>query len=418
MKKVVWSVVFTLWCGMAWGQLTIDDCWRKARENYPLIKQYALIEKSGRYDLANAARGYLPQLTVSGKASYQSDVTKIPVSLPGIEIEGLTRDQYQTMVDLYQTLWDGGVIRSQKAVTRAAHSVEKEKLDVDMYALNERVNNLFFGILLLEEQLKQNELLDKELQLNYDKISSYIANGIANQADLDAVKVNQLNSSQRRVELAATSDAYRRMLSALIGMPVRSNAELVKPSCEKVSAGQDILRPELSLFEAQKNQLEQQKKMLLSKNLPKFGLFFQGGYSKPGLNMLKNDFSPYYVAGVKMSWSLSGFYTQKNDRRLIDLDQQNIVVQKETFLFNTGLQATQQQTEIDKLKELMRNDDEIVRLRTNIKNSAGAKVANGTLSVTELLREIHEEDLARQNMALHEIQLLMAIYNLKYTTNN
>ncbi|WP_368350203.1 TolC family protein, partial [Phocaeicola dorei] len=388
------------------------------------IKRYGLIEKTKEYNISNADKGYLPQVSLSAKASYQSDVTEIPVDLPGIDIRGMRKDQYQAMLQLDQVVWDGGNIRARKEVTRATSEVDKQKLEVDMYAINERVNQLFFGILLLKEQLKQNQLMQEELQRNYDNVTAYVKNGIANQADLDAVKVEQLNNIQQRHTLEATYRAYSEMLKIMINHPTPLTGNtLKKPDVNallykgEAYSAEFIRRPELNLFAAQNQQLEAQRKQLTAKNLPRLGIFVQGAYGNPGLNMLKNEFSAYYVAGVRLSWNFSNLYTRKNESRQLILNQQDVNVQKETFLFNTHLEITQNNSEIKKLTELMKNDEEIITLRNNIKKSAQAKVANGTLTVTEMLREVTAENIARQDKILHEIQLLSAIYELKYTTN-
>nr|WP_320039085.1 TolC family protein [uncultured Bacteroides sp.] len=421
MKKVAFIITLAFICLHApiYGQLSIDDCYKKAQANYPQVKQYGLIEQSKEFNLSNANKGYLPQVSFSAKATYQSAVTKLPITLPNVTIEGLNKDQYQSVVEVNQSVWDGGVIRNQKKITEASSAVDKQKLDVDMYAINDRVNQLFFGILLLDEQIKQNLLLQDELKRNYNQISAYITNGIANQADLDAVKVNQLSTAQRKVELDATRKAYREMLSALIGEEIKEGTSLVKPSfAEEASLSSTVNRPELKLYEAQSNLFETQKSMVDAKNLPKLGVFVQGGYGNPGLNMLKNEFSPYYVAGARLTWNFGSLYTKKNDKKLLDNSLQNVTVQKETFLFNTNLKMTQQSNEIDKIKQLMRDDDEIIRLRTNIKKASEVKVEHGTLSVTDLLRDINSEDQAKQSKVLHEIQLLISIYNYKNSTNN
>lgn len=421
MKKVAFIITLAFICLHApiYGQLSIDDCYKKAQANYPQVKQYGLIEQSKEFNLSNANKGYLPQVSFSAKATYQSAVTKLPITLPNVTIEGLNKDQYQSVVEVNQSVWDGGVIRNQKKITEASSAVDKQKLDVDMYAINDRVNQLFFGILLLDEQIKQNLLLQDELKRNYNQISAYITNGIANQADLDAVKVNQLSTAQRKVELDATRKAYREMLSALIGEEIKEGTSLVKPSfAEEASLSSTVNRPELRLFEAQSNLFETQKSMVDAKNLPKLGVFVQGGYGNPGLNMLKNEFTPYYIAGARLSWNFGSLYTKKNDKKLLDNNLQNVAIQKETFLFNTNLKMTQQSNEIDKIKQLMRDDDEIIRLRTNIKKASEVKVEHGTLSVTDLLRDINSEDQAKQSKVLHEIQLLISIYNYKNSTNN
>ncbi len=405
-------------------ELTLEECRQQAQAYYPLIKRYGLIEKTKEYNISNANKGYLPQFSLSAKASYQSEVTEIPVELPGIDIRGMRKDQYQAMLQLDQVVWDGGNIHAQKEVTRAGSEVDKQKLEVDMYAINERVNQLFFGILLLEEQLNQNHSMQEELQRNYDNVKAYVKNGIANQADLDAVKVEQLNNTQQRHTLEASHRAYCEMLRIMINRPTPINgATLKKPDVNTLLYKETtytpglIQRPELNLFAAQDRQLEARRKQLTARNLPKLGVFVQGAYGNPGLNMLKNEFSAYYLAGIRLSWNFGNLYTRRNESRQITLNQQDVNVQKETFLFNTHLEVTQNNSEIKKLTELMKNDNEIIALRNNIKQSAQAKVANGTLTVTEMLREVTAEDLAKQDKILHEIQLLSAIYELKYTTN-
>ena len=418
MKRMIFSFSFLLYVAGAYAQITLEECQRKTQDNYPLVHQYGLVEKTKEYNLENAAKGYLPQFALSAKTSYQSDVTEIPVKLPGVDLKGLSKDQYQVMLELQQKIWDGGGIRMQKKQTIAEAEVEKEKLNVDMYALNDRVNDLYFGILLLDEQIKQNTLLQDELERNYRQITAYVENGIANQADLDAVKVEQLNTKQKRIDLVSSRAAYLKMLSLLVGEALSPETVLEKPVPQStVSAVSEIRRPELALFDAQGAGLQVQEKALNVRHLPQFGLFVQGAYGNPGLDMLKNEFSPYYMAGVRLSWNFGSLYTLKNDRRVIEKKRQQLDNNRDVFLFNTRLEMTQQDQAIHSLEKQMRDDDEIIRLRTNIRKAAEAKVANGTLTVTEMLRELTNESLARQSKAMHEIQRLMGIYQLKYTTN-
>lgn len=236
---------------------------------------------------------------------------------------------------------------------------------------------------------------------------------------MDAVKVEQLNTKQKRVELVSSRMAYLKMLSLLVGEKLSQETVLEKPvPQDDISAVGEIRRPELSLFNAQGVGLQVQEKALNVRHLPQFGLFVQGAYGNPGLNMLKNEFSPYYIAGVRLSWNFGSLYTLKNDRKVIENKRRQLDNNRDVFLFNTRLEMTQQDQAIQSLEKQMQDDDEIIRLRTNIRKSAEAKVANGTLTVTEMLRELTNESLARQSKALHEIQRLMGIYQLKYTTND
>nr|WP_297169532.1 TolC family protein [uncultured Dysgonomonas sp.] len=403
---------------VAYSQLTIELCHEKAKKNYPLIKRYGLIEKTKDYNLSNAGKGYLPQFSMSAKATYQSDVPHLPISVPGVNIRPLSQDQYGVTLDVNQTIWDGGVISSKKEMAKTASEVALKQLEVNLYSINDRVNQLYFGILLLDGKIKQNQLFREELERNFNLISSYIHNGVANQSDLDAIKVEQLKSIQIQTQLISNRRAYIDMLATLIGEPIDENVTMEKPNTSTQLITGQIERPELHLFEAQQTDLETQKKLIKTGYMPKLGVLATGGYGRPGLNMLEDKFAAYYIGGVRLSWNFGGLYTEKNDRRIIEASQSSLAAEKETFLFNTNLQVTQEQSEIKKNRDLLKYDDEIITLRNNVKKAAEVKVANGMLTVTDLMREINAEDLAKQDKIQHEVELLLSIYNLKYTTNN
>ena len=412
----------------AFGQLNIDQCQEKARKNYPQIKQYSLIEQTGAYNISNANKGYLPQLSFSAQATYQSDVTEIPASLgqilsqltgQNVTIASMSKDQYKMVAELQQTIWDGGMISSQKEQIKATTELEKQKLEVDLYTIKERVNQIFFGILALNEQKVQIDLLQKELQTNYEKIKAYMQNGVANQADLDMIRVEQLKVKQKKAELNAIQKSYREMLAVMIADTTALTAALEKPVFDTdMSREFGIKRPELKLFDAQTSLFASQEKIIRAGNLPKLGVFGQGGYGNPGLNMFNPGFTPYYILGAKLTWNFSGLYSQGNHLQKIALNKQTVASQKETFLFNTNLKVVNAQNEIAKIKEQIKSDDEIIALRKNIKKAAEVKVENGTLTVTDLIREINAESTAIQEKALRQIQLSMAVYNLKNITNN
>jgi outer membrane protein TolC len=271
---------------------------------------------------------------------------------------------------------------------------------------------------LVDEQLEQNRLLQEDLERNYQRISGYAANGMANQADLDAVRVEQLKAIQQRTHAEATRKAYMEMLGVMTDLPLNQSTQLVKPDVEELSLTAEVKRPELQLFEAQENLFDVQRLKIKSAYMPKLNLFVQGGYGNPGLNMLENKFSTYYLGGVRLSWNFGALYTQKNDVRKLGLNKQDVSAQRETFLYNLAMETRQENTAIGKLKQLMTYDNEIITLRENVRKSAEAKVANGTLTVIELMREINAENLARQEKAAHEIELLLSLSNLKTTMNN
>ena len=430
MRKQILFILLAVTCqlGLNAQSLSVETCQEKAKANYPLVKQYGLIEQTAKYNISNANKGYLPQLTLSAKATYQSDVTEIPASLGTVlsnlthqpfSFQSLPKDQYQAVLEASQVIWDGGIISSQNKITKAGVEVEKQKLEVDLYTLKDRVNQLFFGILLLNDQFQQNEILKKDLQTNYDRLNAYMQNGVAQQSDVDAIKVEQLNANQRTSDLNNTHKTYSILLSALTGLDINDKTELTKPQVDlAVLKDSTVRRPEIGLFDAQNNLYDNQKSLVLSGNLPKIGAFVQGGYGQPGLNMFAGGFSPFYIGGVRLSWNISGFYTQKDNLNKLDVNKKNVDIQKETFLFNNNLVTKQQQNEITKLQSTISNDDEIIRLRQNIKESTTAKLENGTATVSDLIRDVNAENQALQLKSLHEIQLLMNVYQLKNNTNN
>jgi len=417
MKRLILTLSLSFSMSLMYGQLTLEECQRKTQQNYPLVHRYGLIEKTKEYSLENAGKGYLPQFSLSAKATYQSVVTALPVSMPGVNIKGLPKDQYQVAAELKQNIWDGGEISMRKKQAAASSTVEQEQLNVDMYALNCRVNDLFFGVLLLDEQLQQNRLLQEQLERTFKQVSAYLDGGLANSADLDAVKVEQLSAKQKEVELTYSRQAYVKMLALLVGEELTETTTLVRPTPEG-KFFEEVRRPELSLFDAQADRLNIQEKTLKTGYRPRLGLFVQGMYGNPGLNMLEDKFKLNYMAGVRFSWNFGSLYTLKNDRKMIDADRERVFNNKEVFLFNTRLQVSQQSSAIAAMEQQMRDDEEIIRLRTNIRKAAEAKVANGTMTVIDMLHEITNENMARQNKSLHGVQLLKNIYQLKYTTNN
>ena len=400
-------------------QLTIEECHIKAEQHYPAIAQYNIIEQSKEFDIKNANMAYLPQLSIGAQATWQSDITQIDIDIPvpiDIEIPVPDKDQYRVTAEINQLIWDGGMIGAQKRVTTADAKVRKNRLGADLYILRERVNNLYFGILLLDEQLHLHNLLEKELERNYSRVQSYVANGVANDADLSAVKVEQLKSKQDRIEMEASRKAYVKMLSLFIGEELGDKAILTKPMANDVSS-LVIQRPELKVFEAQEELINSQREVLTSKNMPKIGAFAQGGYGKPGLNMFDNKFKTYFMGGVRLSWNFGNLYTYSNDKKKIDLQQSMLDTNRDTFLHNLNIVIPQQQIEIDKYREQMKDDNDIIALRKIIRESAEAKVENGTMTVSDMLKEVTAEEAAKQAKVLHEIQYLMSVYKLKYTTN-
>lgn len=416
MKKFLLACCTTLTLAGEAQTLRIEDCYTLAKQNYPQAKQRDLIQKSGAYSIDNIATGYLPQINIAGQASYQSAVTEVPIKVPGINIPSLSKDQYRLYGEVTQVVFDGGVIKQQKKMQEASTVVEAQTLEVELYKLNDRVNQLFFGILLIDEQLKQTAITKSDVETVLKKTEASIANGAALKSSANVLKAEIIKTDQKAIELKAMRRAYTDMLGLFINSNINENTVLVKP--EPLITSIEIKRPELSLYDKQSTLFDVQQKMISAKNLPKFGLFVQGGVGKPALNMLSNKFEPYYLGGVRLNWSLSGWYTAKRERYLLTIRKQNTVIQKETFLYNTNMVLKQQQSEEDKWQTLLQTDDEMIALRTSVKNTSLAQLENGVITSSDYIRDVNAEDQAKQNKILHEIQLLQTQYNVKFSTSN
>lgn len=399
-------------------QLTLEDCYEKARINYPLIKQKDYINRTKDYSVSNVWNGYFPQITLLGQATYQSDVTEVPMPLPGIVIERLTKDQYKVALDVTQTIYDGGIMSSQAGIQESINEIDDQKIEIELLKVKERVNQIYLGILLIDAQLNQIDLVIEDLNASISKLEAAYANGTATKPDVDVLKAELLKTEQRKIELNSSRLSYINMLGLLINENLDESITLLTPSQIYFLSAEEISRPELRLYSAQKNLIENQSGLTSSKIIPKANLFFQGGYSKPGLNMFKNDFAWYYITGIRFTWSLSNLYSYGNESEINELSKLNIDAQTETFLLNTKLTTNQQLQEIDKLKKLIEVDKGIIELRTSVKEAAKAKLENGVITSSDYIRDLNAEDTAKQNLEIHKIQLLLAQYNYKITTGN
>ncbi|HBX20079.1 MAG TPA: transporter, partial [Porphyromonadaceae bacterium] len=361
-------------------------------------------------------KGYWPQVNLVGQATYQSDVTKIPISLPNIEIPGLSKDQYKIYAEVTQPVTDLLTVTNNRQLAKANAAVERQKTDVDLYKLKEHINALFFGILLIDAQIKQAALKQEDIRTGLSKTRVAIENGTAFKSNADMLEAELLNADQRIIELKALRRGYADRLSLFIGLPVNETTVLEKPPAPWLSA--TVNRPELRLLEKQKSVLDIQDKLVTSKNLPRVSLFLQGGYGRPTLNFLDNGFGAYYIGGVRLSWNIAGLYTYKKEKKNLVLSKDMLDVQQEVFLFNTNLALKQEHAEIVKWQELMEADTDIIRLRENVKITTQKQLEYGTATANDYILQVNAEDNARQNLLLHEIQLMMVLYNYKATTGN
>ncbi|MEO6453029.1 MAG: TolC family protein [Ginsengibacter sp.] len=393
------------------SHLTLEQANLLAQQNYPLIKQKDLVKQATDITINNLNKQFLPQPSVSGQATYQSDVTKVDVPFPGFKLEPPNKDQYKILADVSQLIYDGGAVKQQKELQQLNGDVEMQKVEVELYKVREKVNQLYLNILYLDEQRKQVELIKQDFNTGIRTVGAQVENGVAFKSNLNVLKAELLKATQRLIELNALRKGMLETLSLFFNQPIDSNVVLETPGALSSIYQDTISRPEVKLFSYQSQVLGHQTKIIQAKNQPRASLFVQGGYGRPALNLLKNQFEPFYVTGVRLNWLLGGLYTQKNERQLVDITKKNIDIQKQTFLLNTNTQLKQQQSEIEKLQQLFSGDDEIISLRTQVKDAAKAKLENGVITANDYLREVNAEDQARQTRITHQLQLLQAQIN-------
>jgi outer membrane protein TolC len=400
-------------------QLSIDSCYLLARQNYPQIKKQDLIARSGGFSLENAARTYLPQLSVTGQATYQSrtiDFHDVLPAAPPNSVPTLSKDQYKIQAEISQQIYDGGSTANQKELIRAKEAVEQQALEVNLNTLKDRVNQIYFSILLMNEQLKQNEIRKTDLQGALDKATAALENGSGFRSNVDELKAELINVDMSGIEFKSNRSAYLQMLSLLTGRRIDEATLLAQPEPPPLVA--EINRPELKLFDLRKETFGIQEKQLKSGYLPKLNAFIQGAYGRPTLNFIDNAFGTWWMGGLRLNWSLGSLYTLKNSRNLLHIDSQNQDIEKETFLYNTRLTLGQENADIKKYSELIQKDDAVISLRASVSQSAKAQLDNGVITVHEYINKLNEENLARQSRILHHIQLLQAQYNFKSTSGN
>lgn len=394
------------------GKLNLQQAYTEAQQNYPAIRQKGLIKQTAELSIDNLSKAYLPQLQLNGQASYQSDVTKVNIPLPGITVPALSKDQYKITADLSQTIYDGGTVKAQKEWQQLNAGVEDERAEVALYQLKERINQLYLGILYLDEQLRQVDLIGADLNNGIKTVSAQVDNGVAFRSNLNLLKAELLKNDQRAIELKASRKGMINTLSLFLNRPLPENMVFEKPADPFPGLpDKQVQRPELRLYDNQAKLFAQQNKVIDAKNLPKFSAFVQGGYGRPGLNFLDNSFDLFYVAGVRLNWSLGGLYTKKKEKELVKISQQQVALQKETFLLNTNASLSQQQSDMEKLEQLVATDKEIIALRQSVKEAAKAQLDNGVITATDYLDEVNAEDQARQLMITHQLQWLQAKIN-------
>lgn len=418
-------IAFLLCLAAPAAAVTLKECVLQAESNYPLVRKFGLLEQTNAVKLSDINKGWLPSITVYGQTTIQNEVPSFPDALKdvmaklGQDFKGLSPFQYKAGVDVQQTIWDGGMSKAARQAQRASTEVQQKALDVELYGIRQRVEDLYFGILLIDEQIAQSELTLKQLQSNRDKLAAMLRNGVAMQSDVDQVEAQILTVSQQIAQARRTAESYRQVLSLFTGLNL-AGQKLEKPSAEK-PVNMEPERPEQDLFDARLRLAEAQRAAVTASLMPKAGFFAQAYYGYPRIDYFRSmrDRTPGFnaMAGVKIQWEIGAFYTRRNKLAQIDLDRAETEADRETFLFNNRLTATSQTGDIDAIRRVMADDERIVQLRRNVRRAAESQLENGVIDTFTLITKITDENRAEMTARYHEIELLKKIHQLRTTLN-
>lgn len=392
--------------------LKLEEAQARAAANYPLIRQKALAQQQAQLNVSNLQKNLLPQISLGAQATYQSEVTQLPIKLPNITVDPLSKDQYRALLDVNQLIYDGGVIRQQQSLQHLGEKIASQQVAIELQKLRERINQIYLGALLLEYQLGQTAIVENDLQAGLSRIKAQVSNGTAVKAAQASIEAELIRNQQRAIEISFSKQGLLDVLAVWMGDTTSVQYQLLKPA-EQIAAA-EISRPELAYFMLQDSVYQLQNKLVDQKAAPKLSAFAQGGYGRPGLNMLKNEFAFFYTTGLRLQWSISSLYTNKQEKELTRISSRMNEVQKDQFMLQTNAALRQQLAEINKYKQLLSTDQQLIGLRVKVKETAAAQLENGLITPADYVREVQAEDQARQNALIHEMQLLQAI--IQYNT--
>lgn len=387
--------------------ISLDQCLVWVEENYPLARQTVLVNEQAKLDVQALEKGRLPQIDLNGQATYQSEVTRIPGQLPNISIDPPNKDQYRTTLDASQLLYHGGMIDALVKARTTQSAIEKQEVEVTLYGLKNRINTLYFSLLLLQEHQALLEAKRNQLQTQLREVNAGVKYGTLLPASADALDVELIKIEQGQAELNVSKSDLRHQLSLMIGKELDGAVMLLRPEILDSTSGQLSARPELTLFELQKSHLDLSTELLAKSKLPKISAFAQGGYGNPGLNMLDNSFNSFFMTGVKLNWKVFDWNKNRKEQQALQVQKERIDTQKEAFELTTEMELANLKAEIDKMEELIRYDLAIIPRYETIVKSAESQLRNGVITSSAYVIEFTKLYEAKQNLTLHQTQKLL-----------
>ena len=417
LKQLLFIVFLLPILSNAQQKLTLEECYLLVNKNYPIAKQSDLLQQKSTFEIEALKKGKLPKIDLNAQATYQSEVTQLPISLPNVTVNPANNDQYRATLDVNQLLYNGGVINATTKLKEAQALTQKQQVEVSLYQLKLKINQLYFSILVLQEResilvSKQNQLFSKSKE-----VKSGVKFGAILPASEKVLEAENLKIKQQLVEINSDRTKLFQNLASLTNSEMNSKAKLEKPTLI-LDFVQKSNRPELKLYDLQSQQIENSSVILSKNQLPKINAFGQAGYGNPGLNMLDNSFQPFYVLGIKANWTVFDWNKTKSEKQALSVAKEIVNTEKETFQLNTQMQLQEFENEINKQEEILKTDAEIITLREYILKSADAQLKNGVITSSEYITEFTNLYEAKTNQKGHEIQLEFAKANYQVIKGN
>jgi outer membrane protein TolC len=389
--------------------LTLSECWESAHDNYPKLKQTELLQQVTLLNKENLRTAYLPQIELKGQASYQSDVVKLPITIPGITIPSMSKDQYKVYFDVKQSIWDGGITKAQEEIEDVSLDANLMKVEVDAFQIKNMVSSYYFGALVFDENMavlaKQKEVLTASL----NRMQSAANNGAARIKDLENLQAEVLKLDQQQIDLQSRRAGMVKALAILTGKTLAGDVPLETP--EALSLQSMSIRPELKLFDIQNEQITAGNSLLDATRYPKFYGFGQAGYGRPGLNMLNNAFDTYYIVGVGASWQVTDWKKVRRNKEANARQMEVVETMRDDFNQKQQAQLDEISEKIEGVKAMMKTDDDIVKLRESIAKRSAGELDAGTITSSDYLTDVNAESVARINAGIHKLQLVQLVIN-------
>jgi outer membrane protein TolC len=413
MKHLIWIwVLFSLSASAQDATvLTLEQCQQLARQNYPLLKQQQVLNNILKIQTQNINSSWLPQAVLNGQASYQSDVVQLPITLPGINIATPAKDQYRATIDVNQQIYDGGITRQQRDLQTVQQQTSQQQVEVELYKVKQQVTQVYFNTLLSVEYVNAAQLAQKDLRQRLERLQAGVDNGTVLPSSVDLLQAELLKAEQQEITAASSKKAYLAVLQLLTGVTITGVATHITPDQTVLTETDTLSRPELLLYHLQSNTLKQQSLLTGARNRPRVSAFVQGGYGRPGFNLLSNDFVGFYIAGIRLNWTLWNWHYQRNEQQVLSLQEKNVALQSATFTLNTRVQLAQQAAEIEQLQQILEKDQSVITLRIRVKEASAAQLDNGVITVHDYVQDLNAETQARINQQTHSLQLALAHIN-------